>query len=99
VTVLRRGVGEVRLVVGRAPMLTSVEARTDSKRITTHNTPQLSRVDLANHCAAFPGPSLLNTRAVPVEVHCDLKLEYLDVTVLRRGVREVRVVVRRAPAC
>jgi hypothetical protein len=29
-----------------------------------HNTPQLSRTDLANHCAAFPGLSRLNTRAV-----------------------------------
>jgi hypothetical protein len=28
-----------------------------------------------------------------------VKLEYLDVTVLRRGVGEVRVVVGRAPAC
>jgi hypothetical protein len=28
-----------------------------------------------------------------------VKLEYLDVTVLRRGVGEVRVVAGRAPAC
>jgi hypothetical protein len=39
-------------------------ARTESKRMTNHNTPQLSRMDLANHCAAFPGLSLLNIRAV-----------------------------------
>jgi hypothetical protein len=39
-------------------------ARTESKRMANHNTPQLSRMDLANHCAAFPGLSLLNTRAV-----------------------------------
>jgi hypothetical protein len=39
-------------------------ARTESKRMTNHNTPQLSRMDLANHCAAFPGLSLLNTRVV-----------------------------------
>jgi hypothetical protein len=32
-------------------------ARTESKRM-TNNTPQLSRMDLANHCAAFPGLSL-----------------------------------------
>jgi hypothetical protein len=32
--------------------------------MTNHNTPQLSRMDLANHCAASPGLSLLNTRAV-----------------------------------
>jgi hypothetical protein len=38
-------------------------ARTESKRMTNHNTPQLSRMDLANHCATFPGLSLLNTRA------------------------------------
>jgi hypothetical protein len=40
-------------------------ARTESKRMTNHNTPQLSRIDLANHCAAFLGLSLLNVRAVP----------------------------------
>jgi hypothetical protein len=39
-------------------------ARSESKRMTNHNTPQLSRMDLANRCAAFPGLSLLNTRAV-----------------------------------
>jgi hypothetical protein len=39
-------------------------ARTERKRMTNHKTPQLSRMDLANHCAAFPGLSLLNTRAV-----------------------------------
>jgi hypothetical protein len=32
--------------------------------MTNHNTPQLSRMDLANHCAAFPRLSLLNIRAV-----------------------------------
>jgi hypothetical protein len=32
-------------------------------------------------------------------VESDLQLEYLDVTVLRRGVGEVRVVAGRAPAC
>jgi hypothetical protein len=39
-------------------------ARTESKRMTNHNSPKLSRMDLANHFAAFPGLSLLNTRAV-----------------------------------
>jgi hypothetical protein len=39
-------------------------ARTENKRMTNHNTPQLSRMDLANHCAASSGLSLLNTRAV-----------------------------------
>jgi hypothetical protein len=53
-------------VEGNAVQATELEtsARTESKRITNHNTPQLSRMDLANHCAAFPGLSLLNTRAV-----------------------------------
>jgi hypothetical protein len=37
-------------------------ARTESKRTTNHNAPQLSRMDLANHCAASPGLSRLNTR-------------------------------------
>jgi hypothetical protein len=75
VTVLRRGVGEVRVLVGRAPacstgvlkaFITELEtsARTESKRMTNNNTPQLSRMDLANHCAAFPGLSRLNTRVV-----------------------------------
>jgi hypothetical protein len=35
-----------------------------SQRMTNHNAPQLSRMDLANHCTTFPGLSLLNTRAV-----------------------------------
>jgi hypothetical protein len=39
-------------------------ARSESKRMTNHSTPQLSRMDLANHCAAFPGLSLLNIRAI-----------------------------------
>jgi hypothetical protein len=39
-------------------------ARTESKRMTNHNAPHLSRMDMANHCAAFPGLSPLNTRAV-----------------------------------
>jgi hypothetical protein len=39
-------------------------ARTESKRMSNHNAPQLSRMDLANHCAAFPGLSRLNTRTV-----------------------------------
>jgi hypothetical protein len=81
VTVLRRGVGEVRVVVGELQhadkcggecstgvlnaFITELEtsARSESKRMTNHNTPQLSRMDLANHCAAFPGLSRLNTRA------------------------------------
>jgi hypothetical protein len=80
VTVLRCGVGEVRVVAGRAPTFWQVwrgmqykeecfiseletSARTESKRMTNHNTPQLSRTDLANHCAAFPGLSLVNTGA------------------------------------
>jgi hypothetical protein len=31
--------------------------------MTNNNNPQLSRMDLANHCASFLGLSLLNTRA------------------------------------
>jgi hypothetical protein len=45
-------------------------ARSESKRMTNHNTPQLSRMDLANHCAAFPGLSRLNTRAVDFKDKC-----------------------------
>jgi hypothetical protein len=36
--------------------------------------PQLSLMDLANHCAAFPGLSLLNTRAVLVVPQTNLDL-------------------------
>jgi hypothetical protein len=61
--------------------LTELEtsAFAESKRITNHNTPQLSRMDLTNHCAAFPGLSLLNIRAValfrsPLQ-GCDAYLE------------------------
>jgi hypothetical protein len=59
-------------------------AHTESKRMINHNNPQLSRMDLANHCAAFPGLSLLNTRAVCCSVssvqnvyllHCDWYLK------------------------
>jgi hypothetical protein len=34
--------------------------------MTNHNTPQLSRMDLTNHCAAFPGLSALSTTTVQV---------------------------------
>jgi hypothetical protein len=34
-----------------------------------------------------------------LKLYKKVKLEYLDVTVLRRGVGEVRVVAGRAPAC
>jgi hypothetical protein len=47
-------------------LLTELEmsARTENKRMTNHNTPQLSRMDLPIHCAAFPGLSRLNTRTL-----------------------------------
>jgi hypothetical protein len=54
-----------RSVQGRM-ILTELEtsARTESKRMTNHNTPQLSRMGLPVHCATFSGLSRLNTRAV-----------------------------------
>jgi hypothetical protein len=47
-------------------LLTELEtsARTESKRMTNHNTPQLLRMGLPVHCAIVPGLSRLNTRAV-----------------------------------
>jgi hypothetical protein len=47
-------------------ILTELEtsARTENKRMTNHNTPQISRMDLPIHCAAFPVLSLLNTWTV-----------------------------------
>jgi hypothetical protein len=43
-------------------LLTELEtsARTENKRMTNHNTPELSRMDLPIHCAAFPELSHLN---------------------------------------
>jgi hypothetical protein len=54
-----------RSVQGRM-LLNELEtsARTESKRMTNHNTPQLSRMGLLVHCATVPGLSRLNTRAV-----------------------------------
>jgi meiotically up-regulated gene 157 (Mug157) protein len=37
---------------------------TQSKQMTNHNTPQLSGMDSANHCATFPGLSALSTTTV-----------------------------------
>jgi hypothetical protein len=56
------------LTVQGRMLLTKLEtsARTENKRMTNHNTPQLSRMNLSIHCATFPGLSLLNTRAVRV---------------------------------
>jgi hypothetical protein len=54
-------------------LITELEtsARTERKRMTNHNTLQLSRMDLANQCAAFPGLSLLNTLVVfPLPTGC-----------------------------
>jgi hypothetical protein len=47
-------------------ILTELEtsARTESKRMTNHNTPQLSRMGLPVHCSNFPGLSRLNTLAL-----------------------------------
>jgi hypothetical protein len=47
-------------------LLTELEtsARTENKRMTNRITPQLSRMDLPIHCAAFPELSLLNTPAM-----------------------------------
>jgi hypothetical protein len=37
--------------------------------MTNHNTPQLSRMDLPIHCAAFPRLSAPNARPIPVQSH------------------------------
>jgi hypothetical protein len=57
---------QYRLSVQGRMLLTELEpsTRTESKRITNHNTPQISRMGLPVHCATFPGLSRLNTRAV-----------------------------------
>jgi hypothetical protein len=63
VRVLRRGVGEIRVVMRRAPACWQVWRGMQYRRsqwMTNHSTPQLSRMDLANHCATFPGLSTSN---------------------------------------
>jgi hypothetical protein len=56
------------LTVHGRMLLTELEtsARTENKRMTKHNTPQLSRMGLPIHCATFPGLSRLNTKAVQI---------------------------------
>jgi hypothetical protein len=44
-------------------------ARPERKRMTNRNTPQLSGMDSANHCAAFPGLSALSTTTIRAYVH------------------------------
>jgi hypothetical protein len=59
-------------------------------------------MDNAQNCDSYINILLSQTHRcyeVPcLKLKC-VKLEYLDVTVLRRGVGEVRVVEERAPAC
>lgn len=58
----RRSGGVVGIPVAVTELETS--ARTEDRRMTNHNTLQLSRMDLSIHCAAFPGHSCLNTTTV-----------------------------------
>jgi hypothetical protein len=62
-----------RSVQGRM-LLTELEtcARTESKRMTNHNTPHLSRMGKPVHCATFHGLSRLNTRAI----HCHRAISF-----------------------
>jgi hypothetical protein len=60
-----------------------MSARIECKRITNHNTPQLSRMDLANHFAASLGLSLLNTQAVRTFAELGYDSGWLNVTKLR----------------
>jgi hypothetical protein len=68
-----------RSVQGRV-LLTELEtsARTESKRITNHNTPQLSRMGLPVHCATVPGLSRLNTRAVNIKMAIEVTLDKFE---------------------
>jgi hypothetical protein len=51
-------------------------ARPERKGMTNHNTPQLSGMDLANHCAAFPGPSALSTTTI----HFCMLLQWINLS-------------------
>jgi hypothetical protein len=73
-----------------------MSARIESKRMTYHNTPQLSRMDLANHCAVSLGLSLLNTRAV--QVYSNRALIKARVFLVRY-VHYQRIKRKRAPYC
>jgi hypothetical protein len=44
--------------------LIETSARPERKRMTNHNTPQLSGMDSANHCAGFLGLSALSTTTI-----------------------------------
>jgi hypothetical protein len=50
-------------------VMTELETSTriERKRMTNHNTPQLSGMDSANHCAASPGLSALSTTTIHYE--------------------------------
>jgi hypothetical protein len=84
VTVLRRGVGEVRGGGESSSMLISVEGNAvqafsglynNLRRLLALKTNEWkTRMDLANHCAAFPGLSFLNTRAVRNHDIAELRL-------------------------
>jgi hypothetical protein len=79
-----------RSVQGRM-LLTEVDtsARTESKRMTNHNTPQLSRMGLPVHCATFPGLSRLNTRAVHYSYFSDLFVVYLTTFSVAQTVSDI----------
>jgi hypothetical protein len=47
-------------------------ARPEGKRMANHNTPQLSGMDSANHCAAFPGLSVLSTTTIRLKSAIEL---------------------------
>jgi hypothetical protein len=67
---------QYRRSVQRRMLLTELEtsARTESKRMTNHNTPRLSRMGLPVHCATFPELSRLNTQAVKLSLcHEDMR--------------------------
>jgi hypothetical protein len=52
-------------------------ARPEKKRMTNHNTPKLSGMDSANHCADFPGLSALSITTI-LEEMTNISHKYKD---------------------
>jgi hypothetical protein len=62
-----------------------MSARPERKRMTNYNNPQLSGMDSANHCAAFPGLSALSTTTRYIHTRLPSKKICAAACTVRRG--------------